>query len=268
MCVCREENFTLDRTTGSCVPTDSEDSDGSDSDSDSEDSNGSDSDSDSEDDPGVCCQALTAECEACKAGVSVRKYCKKNPDTDGCPEPEEAEDPKEWKSYVRASTSGEAEADSRGKRRGHVVAESSESVRARKKRGQRYSVHALSDTNSTVTAKGENAKGKASASAKANVDDWWRSQADSKSETSAEVTIKDGEVDGKVSEHLDANSNGKYAWGEAKGKADAKGYGYIWKKNNVGPTPPEDKWKKPHKKWGRRRPSHKKWRKWGHKKNE
>ena len=73
-----------------------------------------------------------------------------------------------------------------------------------------------------MTAKGENAKGKARASAKANVDNWWRSQADSKSETSAEVTIKDDEVDGKVSEHLDANSNGKYAWGEAKGKAEAK----------------------------------------------
>ena len=40
-----------------------------------------------------------------------------------------------------------------------------------------------------MTAKGENAKGKASAKAKANVDDWWGSQADSKSETSAEDSV-------------------------------------------------------------------------------
>ena len=165
-----------------------------------------------------------------------------------------------YKSFVVARVSGEAESDSR------------------KKRGQKYSVHALSDTNSTVIARGENAKGSATAAATASVDDWWGSAADSKSETSAEVVIADGVVEGAVSEHLDANSEGKYAWGEAKGKANARGYGYIWKKNNVNPTPPEDKWekkwkkpshgwKKPHK-WGHKRPSHKKWRKWGHKKDE
>ena len=207
-----------------------------------------------------CCKALTAECLACVAGETVEEYCKANPETIGCPPAHH--DEKEWKSYVHASVHGMAESDSR------------------KKPFQKYSVHALTDTTSKVTAKGENAKGKATAAAKANVDDWWGSQADSKSETSAEVVITDGVVEGAVSEHLDANSNGKYSWGEAKGKADAKGYGYIWKKNNPAPTPtPDEKWekkwkkpshgwKRPHKKWGHRRPAHKKWRKWGHKKAE
>lgn len=184
--------------------------------------------------------------------ASVSATCEAG--TEGCPPAHH--DEKEWKSYVHASVHGKAETDSR------------------KKRGQKYSVHALTDTTSKVTAKGENAKGKATAAAKANVDDWWGSQADSKSETSAEVVITDGVVEGAVSEHLDANSNGKYSWGEALGKADAKGYGYIWKKNMPAPpSPPEDKWekkwKKPShgwKKWGHRRPAHKKWRKWGHKK--
>jgi len=32
----------------------------------------------------VCCQAMTATCLACKAGVSKQRYCRRNPWTDGC----------------------------------------------------------------------------------------------------------------------------------------------------------------------------------------
>ena len=33
----------------------------------------------------ICCQALTASCEACKAGVTVEEYCRRNPLMNGCP---------------------------------------------------------------------------------------------------------------------------------------------------------------------------------------
>eukprot|EP00928_Gymnodinium_smaydae_P007116 TRINITY_DN12564_c0_g1_i12.p1 TRINITY_DN12564_c0_g1~~TRINITY_DN12564_c0_g1_i12.p1 ORF type:complete len:291 (-),score=81.49 TRINITY_DN12564_c0_g1_i12:64-936(-) len=36
------------------------------------------------DEPATCCEEMTAECLACKAGKDVRKYCKQNPGTDGC----------------------------------------------------------------------------------------------------------------------------------------------------------------------------------------
>merc|ERR1712167_261115 len=31
-----------------------------------------------------CCMAMTSKCLACKEGVSEKKYCKKNPNTNGC----------------------------------------------------------------------------------------------------------------------------------------------------------------------------------------
>merc|ERR1711871_1005012 len=34
--------------------------------------------------PRICCQAMTAQCLACKSGVSVSEYCKKNPSAAGC----------------------------------------------------------------------------------------------------------------------------------------------------------------------------------------
>merc|ERR1719414_59718 len=36
------------------------------------------------DPPIFCCEAITAECEACKLGVTVEEYCMKNPKMDGC----------------------------------------------------------------------------------------------------------------------------------------------------------------------------------------
>merc|ERR1719433_1576077 len=33
----------------------------------------------------MCCKALTASCEACKAGTSVGEFCKKKPGFAGCP---------------------------------------------------------------------------------------------------------------------------------------------------------------------------------------
>merc|ERR1719352_645129 len=33
-----------------------------------------------------CCEAETAKCLACKKGVSLKKYCKKLPETEGCPD--------------------------------------------------------------------------------------------------------------------------------------------------------------------------------------
>ena len=38
------------------------------------------------DDPVACCEALTAECLACGAGMTVDDYCRENPETIGCPE--------------------------------------------------------------------------------------------------------------------------------------------------------------------------------------
>merc|ERR1711963_686695 len=32
----------------------------------------------------MCCQAMTADCLACSAGVSVEKYCQDKPKTSGC----------------------------------------------------------------------------------------------------------------------------------------------------------------------------------------
>merc|ERR1712072_980125 len=32
----------------------------------------------------MCCMAMTSKCLACKEGVSEKKYCKKNPNTNGC----------------------------------------------------------------------------------------------------------------------------------------------------------------------------------------
>merc|ERR1712113_1341391 len=32
----------------------------------------------------VCCQAVEASCEACKAGLTVDEYCKSNKDMQGC----------------------------------------------------------------------------------------------------------------------------------------------------------------------------------------
>ena len=32
-----------------------------------------------------CCQALTAPCLACSAGLTVDEYCQQNPGTSGCP---------------------------------------------------------------------------------------------------------------------------------------------------------------------------------------
>eukprot|EP00928_Gymnodinium_smaydae_P038040 TRINITY_DN2631_c0_g1_i4.p1 TRINITY_DN2631_c0_g1~~TRINITY_DN2631_c0_g1_i4.p1 ORF type:complete len:267 (-),score=47.67 TRINITY_DN2631_c0_g1_i4:363-1163(-) len=32
----------------------------------------------------ICCGAMTAKCLACKAGKSVKEYCKENAETDGC----------------------------------------------------------------------------------------------------------------------------------------------------------------------------------------
>ena len=34
-----------------------------------------------------CCEAIAAECEACKEGMTVEAYCKDNPEMMGC-EPE------------------------------------------------------------------------------------------------------------------------------------------------------------------------------------
>ena len=31
-----------------------------------------------------CCEALIAECEACKLGITVDAFCKDQPDYDGC----------------------------------------------------------------------------------------------------------------------------------------------------------------------------------------
>ena len=36
--------------------------------------------------PIVCCKAMTAECLACDAGVSVQEYCSNHPTTTGCSE--------------------------------------------------------------------------------------------------------------------------------------------------------------------------------------
>lgn len=33
-----------------------------------------------------CCEAITAECLSCKAGIPVAQYCGKNPKTLGCPD--------------------------------------------------------------------------------------------------------------------------------------------------------------------------------------
>lgn len=35
----------------------------------------------------VCCEAMTADCLACKKGVSVMEFCKGKPETEGCDEP-------------------------------------------------------------------------------------------------------------------------------------------------------------------------------------
>merc|ERR1712232_579531 len=32
----------------------------------------------------ICCQAVTASCEACKAGQTIDQFCKLKPITDGC----------------------------------------------------------------------------------------------------------------------------------------------------------------------------------------
>merc|ERR1719356_1548496 len=34
--------------------------------------------------PVVCCDAMTADCLACSAGMSVDDYCRQNPSTQGC----------------------------------------------------------------------------------------------------------------------------------------------------------------------------------------
>ena len=34
---------------------------------------------------GLCCKAMTAECQACAAGQTVLQYCTSNPTTPGCP---------------------------------------------------------------------------------------------------------------------------------------------------------------------------------------
>ena len=34
--------------------------------------------------PVICCQAVTATCEACKAGIDVDEYCTQNPNMQGC----------------------------------------------------------------------------------------------------------------------------------------------------------------------------------------
>jgi hypothetical protein len=34
----------------------------------------------------VCCMAMMADCLACSAGINVPRYCRKNPDVDGCDE--------------------------------------------------------------------------------------------------------------------------------------------------------------------------------------
>ena len=33
----------------------------------------------------ACCQAVTADCLACTAGISVEEFCLDNPDIEGCP---------------------------------------------------------------------------------------------------------------------------------------------------------------------------------------
>merc|ERR1711904_553849 len=37
--------------------------------------------------PQYCCNAYTAECESCKAGVSVEEFCRIYPTFSGCPTP-------------------------------------------------------------------------------------------------------------------------------------------------------------------------------------
>ena len=39
-----------------------------------------------DEEPVACCEALTAECLACGAGMTVDDYCRENPETIGCPE--------------------------------------------------------------------------------------------------------------------------------------------------------------------------------------
>lgn len=41
------------------------------------------------DEPVICCEALTAKCFACKAGLSVEEFCKKKPKPDGCSDPKD-----------------------------------------------------------------------------------------------------------------------------------------------------------------------------------
>merc|ERR1719471_497335 len=37
----------------------------------------------------VCCEAETAQCKACKEGLSIKKFCKQNPTYAGCPKEED-----------------------------------------------------------------------------------------------------------------------------------------------------------------------------------
>ena len=36
----------------------------------------------------ICCKAMTADCLACSFGLTVEEYCRRRPETQGCPSPE------------------------------------------------------------------------------------------------------------------------------------------------------------------------------------
>jgi len=38
----------------------------------------------------ICCKAMTAQCLSCFAGKSIEEFCQRNPNTMGCPEPEDS----------------------------------------------------------------------------------------------------------------------------------------------------------------------------------